>query len=234
MTAHGQAISVDAKPSPVTIDPRETAVVVVDMQHGFGGNGGWWDRAGVDLRGIQVAVPRIARVLSVARASGLPIVYLTMDLEDADQRRGPRLARYFAHVARDTPVTNTRPTGIRESDILPAIAPAPGDTVIEKPRHSGFYNTNLHDVLQQKGINTLIVTGCTTSVCVESTLRDAFFRDYRCLLLEDCVAEPIGAHLPSANHDATLRLVELLLGWVSTSAALENAFVTDMAIAQAT
>lgn len=198
----------------MSIDPRETVVIVVDMQQGFGGTGGWWDRAGVDVSGIQAAVEPISRVLATARLAGMPVVYLTMDLEGADERRSPRLSRYFTEVARDMPLASDHPAGVRESDILPGIAPEDGDVVIDKPRHSGFYNTDLDTTLRHLGITTLVFTGCTTSVCVEATLRDAFFRDYRCLLLEDCVAEPIGA----GNHAATLRLVELLLGWVAGSA----------------
>jgi ureidoacrylate peracid hydrolase len=68
------------------------------------------------------------------------------------------------------------------------------------------------------GITSLVFTGCTTSVCVESTLRDAFFRDSQCVLLADCTAEPIGNALPRSNHEATVLLVELLFGWVSDSA----------------
>ena len=73
------------------------------------------------------------------------------------------------------------------------------------------------------GVKTLIVTGCTTSVCVESTVRDAMFRDYHCLLLADCMGEPIGDGLPRSNHDASLLVVQLQFGWVAESVALINA-----------
>ena len=66
----------------------------------------------------------------------------------------------------------------------------------------------------------LLVTGCTTSVCVESTVRDAMFRDYSCIVLEDCTAEPIGAGLSRTNHDASLLVIQTLLGWVSNSRAV--------------
>ena len=69
----------------------------------------------------------------------------------------------------------------------------------------------------------LIVTGCTTSVCVESTVRDAMYRDYTCLLLEDCTAEPVGQGLPRSNHEASLLVIQTLFGWISTSADLEQA-----------
>jgi ureidoacrylate peracid hydrolase len=72
-------------------------------------------------------------------------------------------------------------------------------------------------VLRDRGVRHLVVTGCTTSVCVESTIRDAMFRDYRCLLLEDCTGEPIGHGLPRSNHEASLLTIQLLFGWVSDS-----------------
>ncbi|HEX2785271.1 MAG TPA: cysteine hydrolase, partial [Ilumatobacteraceae bacterium] len=109
------------------------------------------------------------------------------------------------------------------SEIVPELAPEPGDLVVYKHRFSGFFETDLHAILKSRGISTLVFTGCTTSVCVESTIKDAMFRDYHCLLLEDCTAEAIGASLPRTNHDATLLVVERLVGWVSDSLAFEAA-----------
>ena len=103
--------------------------------------------------------------------------------------------------------------------------------MVDKHRFSGFFETNLDTLLKDLGVTFLVFTGCTTSVCVESTLRDAFFRDYRCLLLEDCTAEPIGDGLPRGNHEATLLLVEVLFGWVSDSAAFERALAAQPAAA---
>jgi len=79
-------------------------------------------------------------------------------------------------------------------------------------RFSGFYETELDNKLKGLGIRYLIVTGCTTSVCVESTIRDAMFRDYSPVLLADCTAEPVGYGLPRSNHEATLLLIQLMLG----------------------
>jgi ureidoacrylate peracid hydrolase len=72
-------------------------------------------------------------------------------------------------------------------------------------------------MLRRRGIDTLIVTGCTTSVCVESTVRDAMFRDYRCVVLEDCTAEPIAATAPRSNHEASLLTMQILFAWISDS-----------------
>ena len=86
-----------------------------------------------------------------------------------------------------------------------------------KTRFSGFYKTELDEVLKKLGVRNLIITGCTTSVCVEATIRDAMYRDYLPVLLADCTAEPIGYDLPRSNHEASLLIIEKLLGWVSSS-----------------
>jgi ureidoacrylate peracid hydrolase len=190
------SIHVEARPSAIDLSPQETAVVVVDMQQGFVGTGGAWDRMGVDPTKAQATIAPIARVLTASREAGLCVVYLTMDPDC-------RL-----------------PIGVKESDILPELAPAPGDVIVVKPRWTGFYKTHLDAILKQRGVTTLIFTGGTTSNCLEATLRDAFFRDYQCLLLADCTWEPLGNRLARSNYEATLLLVELQYGWVSDSSAL--------------
>jgi ureidoacrylate peracid hydrolase len=104
-----------------------------------------------------------------------------------------------------------------------ALKPQAGDIVIYKHRFSGFYETDLDATLKQLGAKYLIVTGCTTSVCVESTIRDAMFRDYSCVLLADCTAEPIGCDFPRSNHEASLLVIQTLFGWVSESTAFVRA-----------
>ncbi len=222
-------VPVDARPSPILIDPRETAILVVDMQQGFFGLGGGWDRAGVDIVGAQAILGPLARTLAVARVAGLPVVYLTADFAPSagnprlwDAARGERWMA-LAGAAGGAKHGRTLPPGVHEGDILPAVAPRPGETVIVKRRFSGFFETDLHAQLQERGIGTLVIAGGTTSVCVESTLRDAYFRDYRCLLLSDCTAEPIGHGLARTNRDATLLMVEVLFGWVTTAEHLIQA-----------
>ena len=95
--------------------------------------------------------------------------------------------------------------------------------MLYKRRFSGFYQTELDDILGRLGIRNLILTGCTTSVCVDSTIRDAMFRDYRCVLLADCVGEPIGSELPRSNHEASVLTIQTVLGWVSDSERFESA-----------
>jgi ureidoacrylate peracid hydrolase len=103
------------------------------------------------------------------------------------------------------------------TDIVAELTPEPTDTSLYKHRFSGFFETELDGVLQRLGVRHLVVTGCTTSICVESTIRDAMFRDYSCVLLEDCTGEPIGYGLPRSNHDASLLSIQVLLGWTASS-----------------
>ena len=103
------------------------------------------------------------------------------------------------------------------TEIVSELKPHSDDIVIWKNRFSGFYQTELDSVLKRLNAKYVVITGCTTSVCVESTIRDATFRDYSPVLLADCTAEPIGRDLPASNHDASLLLIENLFGWVSHS-----------------
>ena len=103
------------------------------------------------------------------------------------------------------------------TDIVPELKPKADDVVLYKHRFSGFYQTELDATLKTLGAKHLIITGCTTSVCVESTIRDAMFRDYLPVLLADCTGEPIGYSFPRSNHEASLLVIKTLLGWVSGS-----------------
>src|SRR5213080_3044487 len=197
------------------------------MQNDFGTPGGMFDRAGVDISGIRAAVEPTARVLAAARRAGVKVVYLKMgfqsDLSDAGAEDSPNRRRHLAFgVGESMPAPNGT-TGrflIRDTwntDIVDELSPEADDIVLYKHRFSGFYETELHDTLQTLGITYLIFTGCTTSVCVESTVRDAMFRDYQCVVLEDCTAEPIGAGTPRTNHEASLLLFNVSFGWVAKS-----------------
>ena len=219
--------ALDARPDPFALSLTTSAVLVVDMQNDFGAEGGMFARAGIDISMIQRAVGPTARVLAAARRRGIPIVYLKMafkpDLSDAGPPDGPN---HMRHLRMGVGTLVNAPDGadsrilIRDTwntDILPELAPMAGDVVIYKHRFSGFFETELDTALKSRGIRQLIVTGCTTSICVEATIRDAMFRDYSCVLLSDCTGEPIGYDMSRSNHDASLLSVEVLFGWVSSS-----------------
>jgi ureidoacrylate peracid hydrolase len=220
-------IRVDARPEPLTLDRSKTAMLVIDMQNDFAAAGGMFDRAGIDIAPMRAVVPALRSALSFARKAHLPIVYLKMafkpDLSDAGPATGPNLAKHGpmkVGAVIGAPDGSSSRILIRDTwntEIIPELAPDPADTVLYKTRFSGFYRTGLHEMLADKGIDTLVVTGCTTSVCVDSTVRDAAMRDYRCLLLEDCTAEPIGSNKARTNHEASLLTMQLLFAWVSDS-----------------
>jgi ureidoacrylate peracid hydrolase len=227
------SITVPAAPQPLTIDPRHTAVIVVDMQNDFLSEGGMFARAGADIAPGRSAIEPTARVLDAARRAGMKVVYLKMEFEpDLSNAGGPGAPNLERHLAFGVGRSATAPDGsdsrvlIKDTwntAIVSELAPQPADIVMSKHRYSGFFETELDTVLKANSIRKLIFTGVTTSVCVESTLRDAFFRDYPCLLLSDCAAEPVGNDQSRTNHEATLLVVEMLLGWVTDSARLLQA-----------
>jgi ureidoacrylate peracid hydrolase len=224
-------IRLDAKPEPIMIEPAKSAVIVVDMQNDFGAKGGMFDRLGVELSIIQRTITPTARVLTSARSAGIKIVYLKMgflpDLSDVGMSQVPHSVRQMGvgktMSAPDGSVSRILIRDTWNTDIVSELTPRPGDVVLYKTRYSGFYETNLDAILKDDDIRYLIVTGCTTSVCVESTIRDAMFRDYSCILLEDCTAEPIGFAMGRSNHEASLFMIETLFGWASSSDAFARA-----------
>ena len=222
-----RTITLGATPDPVEIAVDQTAVIVVDMQNDFGAEGGMFDRAGIDVSGIRKAIEPTTRVLAAARRAGIRIAYLKMGYRpDLSDLGAPGSVNRAQHLRMGVGETVRAPDGsesrilIRDTwntEIVLELKPQGDDLIIYKHRFSGFYQTDLDARLSQWGIEHLIFTGCTTSVCVESTVRDAMLRDYRCVLLADCMAEPIGHGLLRSNHEASLLVAEVMLGWVSGS-----------------
>jgi ureidoacrylate peracid hydrolase len=225
MRSTGQIV-VDAKPEALAINPAQSAVVVIDMQNDFSSTGGMFALASIDISSIRSVIAPISRVLAAARRAGINVAYLKMafrpDLSDAGSPDGPnriwhrRLRVGDAIAAPDGKLSRILIRDTWNTDIVPELAPKPNDIVVYKHRYSGCYETDLDSILKKRSIESLIFTGCTTSVCVGSTLRDAMFRDYTCLLLADCTAEP---GLIGINHDASL-LAEGQFSWVSQSTQL--------------
>ena len=220
-------VKFDAKPEPTAIDIAKTAVIVVDMQNDFGAKGGLLDLGGIDISGIRRAIGPTGTVLASARQAGIKVIYLKMgfhaDLSDLGSEGSPnRVLHLRFGVGKSMHAPDGRESRILirdtwNTDIVPELKPQADDVVVYKHRFSGFYQTDLDAILKQLGVKYLIITGCTTSICVESTIRDAFFRDYSCVLLKDCTDEPMGHGLTRSNYEATLFLIQGGFGWVSTS-----------------
>jgi ureidoacrylate peracid hydrolase len=226
MDMKARLATIAAKPDALTIDVSKTAVIVVDMQNDFGAKGGMFDRAGLDLSVIQAAVGPTSEVIAQARECGIPIIYikevLSPDLSDVGGVHSPhgRMAQRLG-IGESAPAPDGQPSRIHidntwHTEILSELAPQAGDTIIKKRRWSAFYETELDAKLRALGVQYLIVTGCTTSVCIESTIRDAAFRDYACLLPADCTGQP-PVRSPHSTHEASLLVIARHFGWVTTS-----------------
>ncbi len=210
----------NAKPEPVEVDFRKSAVVVVDMQNAFASKGGLLDLAGVDIAGAAAVIDSIRGIVEAARAAGVPVVYLQMGYQaDLSDSGGPESPNWHKELA--IRMMNCRPElkgrlvtiGTWDFDIVDALKPRAGDLVIVKKRYSGFARTELDDELRKRGIRYLFFTGIATNVCVESTLRDAFFLDYWPVLITDAAMAPT-----PALHETTVQNVENYFGWTIPAA----------------
>ena len=209
-------IRLKTRPEGIEIDASKAAVVVVDMQNAFASQGGMLDIAGVDISGASAVVRKIASVLERARACEVPIVHLQMGYKpDQSNSGGPNSPNWHKELAMT--LMNRRPElrgkllteGTWDFDVVEELKPRGSDLVVVKTRYSGFAGTPLDSMLRTRGIRYIFFAGIATNVCVESTLRDAYFLDYWPILLSDG-AMPAG---PAAAHEATLFNVESFFGW---------------------
>jgi ureidoacrylate peracid hydrolase len=209
-----------ARPEPVEVDPAKSAIIVVDMQNAFASKNGMLDIAGADLSGASRVVSVISQVLSTARRVAMPIVYLQMGYKpDLSDSGGPQSPNW--HKELGIRLMNCRSElkgklvteGTWDFAIVDELAPQSGDIVIVKTRYSGFARTALDAELQARGIRYLFFTGIATNVCVESTLRDAFFLDYWPILITDATM----AAGPPSMQAATLFNIETYFGWTIPS-----------------
>jgi ureidoacrylate peracid hydrolase len=212
--------TLDAKPNPLTVDFKKSAIVVVDMQNAFASKGGMLDIAGVDITDASRVIRVIRSVIEAARHIAVAVVYLRMaykpDLSDSGGPNSPNFHKELAMslmCSRPELKGKVLTEGTWDAEIVEDLAPQPVDLVITKTRYSGFAGTPLDSQLRMRGIQYLFFAGIATNVCVESTLRDAYFHDYWPILLRDA-AMPAG---PPAAHDATLFNVESFFGWTASS-----------------
>lgn len=211
---------VPAKPEPVSLDLDRTAVIVVDMQNGFASPGGLLDLAGIDVRPARDAVANAALVCEAARAAGLPIVYLTIgyppDQSTAGGPDSPNPQKELAlRLMRERPELRGKllTFGSWDFRVVDELAPKPEDVVVVKSRYSGFHGTDLDSILRSRGVRNLLVVGIASNVCVESTIRDAYFLEYWPVMVAD-------ATIPAGSREiqaATVYNVATFFGWVTTA-----------------
>ncbi len=222
-------IALDTRPEPIEVELERSAVIVVDMQNAFASPGGLLDLAGVDISGAAAVVRTIGSVLAAARERGVEIVYLQTgykpDLSNGGGADSPNPRKETALClmrARPELAGKLLVEGTWDFEIIPQLRPQPGEAVVLKTRYSGFAGTLLDSVLRARGIRNLFFVGIATNVCVESTLRDAYFHEYWPILVSDGAMQAG----PPAAHQATLFNVESFFGWTLTAAGLASALLS--------
>jgi ureidoacrylate peracid hydrolase len=213
-------VELPAEPELIELDLDRTALIVVDMQNAFASPGGLLDLAGIDVRPARDAVGNARMVCRAARAAGLPVVYLTIgypaDQSTAGGPDSPNPQKELAlRLMRERPELHGKllTFGSWDFQVVDDLAPEPGDTVLVKPRYSGFVGTNLDSVLRSRGVRNLLLAGIASNVCVESTIRDAYFHEYWPVMIGDATM-PAGS--PEIQQ-ATLYNVRTFFGWVTSA-----------------
>lgn len=207
-----------AEPGPVEVVWSKTALVIIDMQRDFLEPGGFGETLGNDVSQLAGAVKPCADVLEAARKCGMLVVHTREghlpDLSDAPPAKIER-GKPSLRIGDPGPMGRILIRGEAGHDIIPKLYPVAGEIVIDKPGKGAFYATELGGILQTHGIETLLVCGVTTEVCVNTTVREANDRGYRCVVLADCC----GSYFPEF-HEMGLKMIKAqggIFGWVSRS-----------------
>ena len=217
-------IAVAAKPFSFRFEPRAAALLVIDMQRDFVEPGGFGETLGNDVRRLQAVIPGVKRLLDVCRKAGLTVIHTREshrpDLSDCPPAKRMR-ANPKLRIGDAGPMGRILVRGEPGCEIVPALAPLPGEIVIDKPGKGGFYATDLAEILRLKGITHLLFAGVTTEVCVQTTMREANDRGYECLLIEDAT-ESYFAEFKQAALEM-IRAQGAIVGWTATCAQLAEA-----------
>jgi ureidoacrylate peracid hydrolase len=212
-------VLLEAEPDSIEMDRRRTAVLVVDMQNAFVSKGGMSDLRGIDISRIQRIIDPIKRVNRAARQNGAKVLFIVTEYP-SDLRRcgGPNSPNWYKGgmtTYREHPEWRDKLPlrGTWGAEIVEELSPQKEDTIIEKFRYTAFLETNLDAILRTHNIKYLLVAGVATNICVEATIRDAYYRDYFPILVLDAAANTG----PEFMQEATIFNVKNYYGWVTTS-----------------
>jgi nicotinamidase-related amidase len=211
--------TIQADPEPIAIDLDRTAVVIIDMQRDFLEPGGFGEALGNDVSLLGAAVAPCKRLLEAARRKRMLVIHTREghrpDLSDAPRAKVER-GNPALRIGAPGPMGRILIRGEPGHDIIPALYPDADEPIVDKPGKGAFYATDLHSILIHRGIEFLIVCGVTTEVCVNTTVREANDRGYRCIVPGDCC----GSYFPEF-HEMGLRMIKAqggIFGWVTDSA----------------
>jgi len=217
--------TLQAEPDAVPFEPTRAALVLIDMQRDFLEPGGFGETLGNDVSRLAPAVDGCRRALELARTAGVLVIHTREghrpDLADAPPAKVARGAP-ARRIGDAGPMGRILVRGEAGHDIVPVLAPLAREPVIDKPGKGAFYQTDLDLVLRNRGVDTLLVGGVTTEVCVHTTIREANDRGYRCIALADAC----GSYFPDF-HRVGLDMIKAqggIFGWVASTTALAAAF----------
>jgi nicotinamidase-related amidase len=220
-------MKIAAEPSPLEIDLAHSALVIIDMQRDFLEPGGFGAALGNDVTRLQSAVAPCRAVLAASRQNGVLVIHTREghrpDLTDAPPHKVER-GDPAMRIGAPGPMGRILVRGEPGHDIIAELYPQAGEPVIDKPGKGAFYQTDLDLMLRNRGIDTLLVCGVTTEVCVNTTVREANDRGYRCIVLADCCA----SYFPEF-HAAGLAMIKAqggIFGSVSSAQALLDGLAT--------